>query len=94
MLLVMGVVLAGEWVTTPDASDAKLRVPEAVTPLGWQVEAVAKYWDLGVEVSASAVKKYPLLGASRVLPDRAKSTRPSLWRLAKLPYKPAPAVAW
>ena len=43
LLLVMGVVLAGEWVTTADASEAKLRVPEAVTPLGWQVEAVAKY---------------------------------------------------
>jgi hypothetical protein len=57
LLLVMGVVLAGECVTTPDASEAKFRVPVEVTPLGWDVEAVAKYWELGVVPSATAEKK-------------------------------------
>ena len=94
MLLVIGVVLAGECVTTPDASEAKLRVPEAVTPLGWEVEAVVRYWELGVVASAAALKKYPLLGARTVLPDKAESTRPAVFKLARLPYTPAPVVAW
>ncbi len=57
MLLVIAVVLAAECVTMPDASEAKLRVPVAVTPLGWDVEAVARYWELGVIASATAEKK-------------------------------------
>lgn len=57
MLLVMAVVLAAECVTTPEASEAKLRVPVAVTPLGWDVEAVVRYWELGVVASATALKK-------------------------------------
>ena len=56
MLLVIAVVLAVEWVTTPEASEAKLRVPVAVTPLGWDVEAVVRYCALGVVASAAAAK--------------------------------------
>ena len=56
MLAVIAVVLAAEKVITPVASDAKFRVPVAAKPLATDVEAVARYCELGVVTSGTAVK--------------------------------------
>ena len=54
MLAVIAVVLAEPNVITPVASDAKLRVPVAARPVSTEVDAVARYCELGVVASGVA----------------------------------------
>jgi len=77
----------------PVASEAKFRVPVAAKPLATDVEAVARYssWGGGIRGGNEFVAAFR---CGTGMPDKAESTRPAVLRAERLPYAPAPVVAW